>query len=118
MYVMANQNYKGRNIQQAPRRKNRQEEWPYEREGYNDVPQPAYASAPPTHVDIPPTNGRFEAFLGSVLAGCGAVWTAQVMTQSGLTPGSLTLNSHPVELTGLGLLLWLHGKWRKSTQVR
>ncbi|HZU22349.1 MAG TPA: hypothetical protein VE998_05915 [Terriglobales bacterium] len=99
--------------------RNRAEEWPYEREGYSDSPQAAYAAAPP--VKLPPSSqpGRLEAFLGSVVAGAGAIWTAQLFTQAGLTvPGTLTLHSHPIELTGIGILLWLHGKYRKSISVR
>ena len=107
-FVMANQ---------IPRT-SRTPDWPYEREGYSDTTQPAYASASTAPVEAAPHSGRLEAFLGSVLAGCGAVWTAQVLTQSGFVPGSLTLHSHPLELTGFGLLLWLHGKYRKSVQVR
>ena len=99
-------------------RAGRSAEWPYEREGYSDIPSPAYASAPSLNVTPPSNSGRLEAFLGSVLAGCGAVWTAQVVTSTGLSPTALTLNSHPIELTGLGVLLWLHGKWRRSTLVR
>src|SRR5947209_4250507 len=97
---------------------NAKQDWPFEREGYSDTPHPAYASAPAAEVKPAGSSSRLEAFLGSVMAGSGAVWTAQVITQSGLTPGTLTLHSHPIELTGLGVLLWLHGKWRKSTQLR
>lgn len=95
-----------------------QQDWPFERDGYSDTPQPAYAAAPSAEVMQTPNNARLEAFLGSVIAGCGAVWTAQVVSQAGLAPGALTLHSHPVELTALGVLLWLHGKWRRATQVR
>ena len=94
------------------------EDWPFEREGYSDLPQPAYANAPSGHVDAPRHNGRLEAFLGAVVAGCGAVWIAQVASQSGFSSAALTANSHPLELTAAGVLLWLHGKWRKATQLR
>src|SRR5437764_10963412 len=101
------------------RAQNRAEEWPFEREGYSDQPQAASAAAPPANMPAPSHPGRLETFLGSVLAGVGAVWTAQIVTQAGLTvPGTLTLNSHPIELTGIGILLWLHGKYRKSVNAR
>jgi hypothetical protein len=105
--------------QPSGRARNRAQEWPYEREGYSEQPQAAYAAAPAANLPAPSHPGRLEAFLGSVIAGAGAVWTAQIVTQAGFTvPGSLTLNSHPIELTGIGILLWLHGKYRKATQVR
>ncbi|MBV8208171.1 MAG: hypothetical protein JO041_15405 [Acidobacteria bacterium] len=99
----------------------KREDWPYEREGYSDLPGPAHASAHaaagPT-VDSAPPSGRLQAFLGSVLAGCGAVWAAEAVVQAHFLPGTLTRDPHPMELTGAGLLIWLHGKWRRATQLR
>jgi hypothetical protein len=98
---------------------NRAQEWPYEREGYSEKPQAAYAPVTPTKGATLSYPGRLEAFLGSVIAGAGAVWTAQIVTAAGLViPGTLTLHSHSVELTGIGILIWLHGKYRKATAVR
>jgi hypothetical protein len=98
--------------------KNRGEEWPYEREGYSDTQaQVAYAAAPAARV-APNNKGRLETFIGSLMAGGGAIWAAQVASASGFNPSALTLNSHPIELTGIGILIWLHGKYRKATQVR
>jgi hypothetical protein len=107
-----------RQSNQRPAVRNGREEWPFEREGYSDMPQTAYAAAPPSNVAPASHSGRLEAFLGSVVAGCGAVWAAQVAAQAGFSPAALTLNSRPLELTAFGILLWLHGKWRKATQVR
>lgn len=103
--------------QPRERAQNRAQEWPFEREGYSDQPQTAYAPAPSTNIR-PSHAGKLEAFLGSIMAGAGAIWTAQVASQSNFDPSALTLNSHPIELTGIGILIWLHGKYRKSISAR
>lgn len=99
------------------RAQNRAQEWPFEREGYSDQPQAAYAAAPTANVEVS-HSGRLASFLGSVLAGAGGIWTARVASQSNFDPSALTLNSHPIELTGIGILIWLYGKYRKSVAAR
>ena len=110
-----------RNYPPRPQRggwKNRGEEWPYEREGYSDTqPQVAYAAAPSLkQTEVPSSRGRLEAFIGSLLTGGGAIWAARVASSSGFSPSALTLNSHPIELTGIGILIWLYGKYRAQAR--
>src|SRR5215471_14547716 len=112
---MARRNYQPRS--QRGGWKNRGEEWPYEREGYSDTLQVAYAAAPMKETEERSHKGRLEAFLGSLLTGCGAIWAAQVASSSGFSPTALTLNSHPIELTAVGILIWLHGKYRKTAKA-
>jgi hypothetical protein len=56
--------------------------------------------------------------LGSLIAAAGTVWAVYVATQDYnnlwrmqiMPPG-------PVEVCALGILAWLHAKWRRSTRV-
>jgi hypothetical protein len=108
-----------RNYQPRPQRggwKNRGEEWPYEREGYSDTQVVAYAAAPLKETAVPSNRGRSEAFIGSLLTGGGAIWAAWVASGSGFSPSALTLNSHPIELTGIGILIWLYGKYKAQAR--
>jgi len=52
------------------------------------------------------------------MTGAGAAWITYVVTVAGVQPSALVWNSHPVELTGIGMLIWLHAKYRRATQVK
>ncbi|HEY6337304.1 MAG TPA: hypothetical protein VIW68_02310 [Candidatus Sulfotelmatobacter sp.] len=92
------------------------------REGYLDVPvKPTYAAV---HKSGTP-SGKQKGFgilaevrLGSLIAAAGMVWTAYVATSNYdalwhmqvLPPG-------PIEVCALGILVWLHAKWRRSVKA-
>jgi hypothetical protein len=61
---------------------------------------------------------RAEEHLGSLVAAAGTIWAVYVATvdydnlwrMQIMPPG-------PVEVCALGILAWLHAKWRRSTKV-
>jgi hypothetical protein len=65
------------------------------------------------------STGHTEGRLGLMIAGGGMIWAAYIakadyttLWQPGLhTPG-------PLEVAGIGILIWLHAKWRRSIQPR
>jgi len=61
---------------------------------------------------------RTEERLGSLLSAAGVIWGVQEATKdlahlwkfSILPPG-------PMEVCALGVLIWLHAKWRRSVKI-
>src|SRR5262245_46720871 len=97
----------------SARMKNGREEWPFEREGYADLHRPAYATAPKLDLNHVPVGIRIEVFLGSMIAGGAAIWAAWIGTANGLNAAVLITDPRPMELLGVGVLVWLHAKWRR-----
>jgi hypothetical protein len=94
--------------------------WPAEREGYHQTKIPvAYA---PVRVQggsvLRKRWIRAEERLGSLVAGGGLIWTAHALTThyEGLTRIGI-LPPGPLEICAIGVLIWLHAKWRRSTRV-
>ena len=97
--------------------------WDRGREGYLDVPQkPVYAPAPkPAHKpkDREPLLAiATEERLGSLIAAGGMIWGAYAATVhfAGVLSVDLVPPA-PIEVCALGILIWLHAKWRRSTKV-
>jgi hypothetical protein len=62
---------------------------------------------------------RTEERIGSLLAGCGVIWTAHaaIVDYAGLWQLRL-LPPGPIEVCALGILIWLHAKWRRATKPK
>ena len=64
---------------------------------------------------------RTEANLGSIVASVGIAWAVYHGTYvahdivQGFT--AVYLKSGPLEVTAIGILVWIHGKWRSATRV-
>ena len=64
---------------------------------------------------------RTEANLGSILAAGGVAWAVYYGTYvahdiaQGFT--AVYLKSGPLEVCAIGILIWLHAKWRSATRV-
>src|SRR4051812_19847727 len=101
-----------------PDLRNNREAWPAEREGYTEAPAAAYAVAGRANVRPSGSTIRMEELLGSLMTGGGAAWITYVVTVGGIQPSALVWNSHPVAVTGIGMLIWLHAKYRRATRVR
>jgi len=100
-------------------------DWDRDREGYLDVPQkPVYApvaKSPGGSADNQQASSiaRREERLGSLIAAAGTIWAAYSLTKDYadlwrfqiLPPG-------PIEVCALGILHWLHAKWRRSLKTR
>lgn len=99
-------------------------DWDAGREGYvSSTPRyvPVLAIPAPAKNDY--GNGhwlsiRGEERVGSLIAAAGTIWAVYVATvdynslwrMQIMPPG-------PVEICALGILAWLHAKWRRSTKV-
>jgi hypothetical protein len=98
-------------------------DWDEGRDGYLDLPQkPAYAPAPKAAHKTGGQRHRFgisrEEHIGSVIATAGMIWTAYAATidYAGLWRFQI-LPPGPIELCALGVLVWLHAKWRRSVNA-
>ena len=61
---------------------------------------------------------RTEERLGSVLAASGTAWLVYAATADLAHLWQMrVMQVGPVEVCVLGILLWLHGKWRRSIKV-
>lgn len=90
--------------------------WPSERQGYSDVRRIAYApisetALPAPHRTLPiETQERVSTLI--VVAGMIAAAHAIVSGLSGLLRFHL-FPPGPLEICALGVLVWLHAKWRR-----
>jgi hypothetical protein len=59
-----------------------------------------------------------EERVGSVIAGLGLIWTAAAVTM-GLTDiwQFRLLPPGPLEICAIGILVWLHAKYRRSLRI-
>jgi hypothetical protein len=107
-------------------RKNEKNEfidWDAGREGYLDLPRaPMYA--PVAKPAGKPSGRRYpfsistEERLGSLLAAGGTIWATYVATVDYASLWQMQiLPPGPLEVCALGVLVWLHAKWRRSTKV-
>lgn len=98
--------------------------WDRGREGYLDlqrkpvyapVPKPAIKPSGQEHLVSISTEER----LGSLIAAGGMIWGAYAATIhfAGVLSFEL-IPAGPIEVCALGILVWLHAKWRRSTRVR
>jgi hypothetical protein len=98
-------------------------DWDAGREGYLDLPRaPMYA--PVAKPASRPSGQRYpfgistEERLGSLLAAGGTIWATYVATVDYASLWQMQiLPPGPMEVCALGVLIWLHAKWRRSTKV-
>jgi hypothetical protein len=99
-------------------------DWNSRREGYVDTPNkfvpvvtiPKTTRKPAAKESLLSIRG--EERLGSLIAAAGTVWAVYVATvdynslwrMQIMPPG-------PVEVCLLGVLAWIHAKWRRSTKI-
>jgi hypothetical protein len=98
-------------------------DWDAGREGYLDLPRaPMYA---PVGTPARKPSGRRYPFsisteerLGSLLAAGGTIWATYVATVDYASLWQMRIfPPGPMEVCALGVLIWLHAKWRRSTKV-
>ncbi len=58
-----------------------------------------------------------EARLGLITFGGGLIWTTKVETVQISNIFHLLLTPGPLEISAIGLLIWIHAKWRKSVRL-
>jgi hypothetical protein len=62
---------------------------------------------------------RSETMIGGLIAGGGMAYAAYVITRNFTSLSAITLpRGGPAEIVALGVVIWLHGKWRSATRVR
>ena len=82
-----------------------------------------YLSAPPTHAPkvrvVKPVNRahiRGEERIGSLIAAAGIIWAAYVITHNFAGNWNMQdLMPGPLPVCAIGILIWRHAKWRRST---
>jgi len=53
-----------------------------------------------------------------VIAGAGLIWVAREASKDLLANWQFTqLPTGPLEICAIGILVWLHAKWRRSVQT-
>jgi hypothetical protein len=57
--------------------------------------------------------------IGSLIAGGGMIYAIHEITKNFTSWSAITLpRGGPAEVVALGVVIWLHGKWRSATRVR
>jgi len=103
-----------------PAAKRERDPWPQEREGYSEPPPVAYVT---TRVNASVDKDsaiihRVEQ-IGSVVAGGGIIWTAYAVAHHSSEIVRFALfPPGPLEVLGIGVLIWLVAKWVRASQVR
>ncbi len=97
----------------------RGDQWPAEREGYSGKIPIVYAGlGRAAETGLPKRWLRLEERFGSLMAGGGVIWTTQAVTNHLASLNQINLlPPGPLETCALGLLVWLHAKWRRSLGV-
>jgi hypothetical protein len=59
----------------------------------------------------------WEERIASLIAGLGLVWCVRGATQNFTSLDKLHVPQDAMYVVGLGVVFWLHGKWRRSTDI-
>jgi hypothetical protein len=60
---------------------------------------------------------KSEERFGSLIASGGLVWATQVLTNDIHNTSTLMNTPGPLEVCAIGVLIWLHAKWRRSVKL-
>jgi hypothetical protein len=60
---------------------------------------------------------KTEELLGTLIFWGGICWAVQILTKDIANMFRLLLTPGPLEVCGVGLLVWIHAKWRRSVKV-
>ncbi|MGZ4818575.1 MAG: hypothetical protein ACXVZR_02535 [Terriglobales bacterium] len=55
-----------------------------------------------------------EEQFASLIAGAGIVWSVNFVTSSPVPARAMVFPAGPLEICALGILVWLHAKWRRT----
>jgi hypothetical protein len=61
---------------------------------------------------------HWEERIASLIAAGGMVWFVKLSTQNFSALDKLTLPMNAVYITALGVVVWLHAKWRRSVDIQ
>ncbi|HVO60310.1 MAG TPA: hypothetical protein VMT53_05210 [Terriglobales bacterium] len=91
---------------------------------FNQLPnREDYLSAPPSRAPklrtVKPVNRaqiRWRERLGSSIAVAGIIWAVYVVTHNFAGDWNLqNLMPGPLPVSAIGILIWLHAKWRRAS---
>ncbi len=89
-------------------------DWNQGRDGYVPGPRPASKAKERRYL----LRIRTEELLGSLLAAAGTIWATYVATNDYASLWhTQIMPPGPVEVCALGILVWLHAKWRRSMKI-
>ena len=54
-----------------------------------------------------------EERIASLIAAAGVIWAARAVAGSMLPAYAVELTVGPIETCSIGILIWLHAKWRR-----
>lgn len=60
----------------------------------------------------------WEARVGCIVAAGGIGWAVQIATTNYTGWEHISFPSGPMETCAIGILIWLHAKWRDSVRVQ
>lgn len=98
-------------------------DWDAGRQSYVDLPPaPVYTPVPKPAGKASGQSYRLristEERLGSLIAAGGTIWATYAATVDYAALWRMQiLPPGPLEVCALGILIWLHAKWRRSTKV-
>jgi hypothetical protein len=94
-------------------------DWDRGREGYDNLRARQVAVQKSARKSSGPLLSILaEERIGSLIASAGTIWAVYVATQDYANLWRMQIMPPgPVEVCALGILLWLHAKWRRSTRV-
>ena len=58
-----------------------------------------------------------EVRIASLIAAAGVIWAVRVTTTSMLPAYATELTVGPLETCAIGILIWLHAKWRHTLKA-
>ena len=58
-----------------------------------------------------------EVRIASLIAAAGVIWAVRVTVTSMLPAYATELTFGPLETCALGILIWLHAKWRRTLEA-
>ena len=58
-----------------------------------------------------------EVRIASLIAAAGVIWAVRVATTSMLPAYAAELTFGPLETSCLGIIMWLHAKWRHMVEL-
>ena len=61
---------------------------------------------------------HWEERIASLIAAGGMVWFVRISTQNFSSLDKLTLPMNAVYVTAMGVVVWLHAKWRRSVDIQ
>ena len=58
-----------------------------------------------------------EEWIASLIASVGVIWAVRVTATSMLPAYATELTVGPIETCSIGILIWLHAKWRRTLKA-